>query len=75
MSHRGCRTSLTVLRRPPAVLKSKRNMKHFVFFVHFDKFIAKSRFVQIMDIFFPRRQRGEERKKLMIVAKMIRTMT
>ena len=52
---------------------SKRTMKYFVFFIHFDKFIAKSRFAQVMDIFFPRRQRGEERKKLMIVAKMIRT--
>ena len=54
---------------------SKRTMKYFVFFIHFDKFIAKSRFVQIMDIFFPRRQRREERKKLIIVAKIIRTMT
>ena len=68
-------SSRTVIRRPNAVLISKRTMKHFVFFIHFDKFIAKSRFVQIMDIFFPRRQRGEKGKKLMIVAKIIRMMT
>ena len=37
-------------------------MKHFVFFIHFDKFIAKSRFVQIMDIFSPQETKrgGEE---------------
>ena len=36
------RTYLKVLRRPTAVLISKKTKKYFVFFIHFDKFIANN---------------------------------